>query len=570
MTYIRHFLAEGHHVTSPFDGAFDETCDILVVGLGTAGCMAALAAAKTGKRVIGIEAAPLPGGTPVTGFITDYFYGISGGLHDGIDRDADALLGTGLFYPHHAEKPGHPAYIRSASYAAALDKASVLSHFDSRVGAVITDGENRVRGVEYIKNDTVKTVGAKITIDAAEGVVCRLLGLPMLGGRSSDGAFAHISRAVNVKEDGAIRFLYHNKGNFAGMDAEEETRLIYERGACPPVLRDRYAEGGRSYGNALTIGRREVAKVETETVYTLADHLDGKKNDTLLYTFAPVDNSNPDAWNEDDDFLDWHVLCAMYACGITVSIDAGMLIPKGADGLLVCGKHIGVGHSLAGSVRMQRDMARIGEAAGTIALLAVQNGVTVREAASKTETLKNALAGTGCADDTKNRGICDLNEPDGRLWKPLALPQTEEELKNVLASDYPSPALIAVRMGMIGDADTLYRYTKDADTILADNAAVALGLLRDARALTRLRDILQRAPYTLCHTHNQTYFYPWSRVTKNENYIKAIILVGRLGGESDLQTLDAIAASREEGKSTAAAYALCAAKRIRARTDRKE
>ena len=567
MTYTRHFLAEGAHATAPFDGRFDETCDIAVIGLGTAGSIAALAAANKGMKVIAVEASPLPGGTPVTGFITDYFYGIRGGLNDSIDRDADALLGTGLFYPHHDKKPGHPAYIKSVALADALDKASVISHFESCVGAVFTDEEDRVCGVEYIENDTVKTVGAKIIIDAAEGIVCRLLGLPMLYGRSSDGAFAHISRAVSVKEDGAIRFLYHNKGNFAGMDAEAQTRLIYERGACSPVLRDSYAENGRSYGNALTIGRREVAKAETETVYTLGDYLNGVKNDTLLYTFAPVDNSNPDAWKEDDDFIDWHVLCAMYAAGITVSIDARMLVPKGTDGLLVCGKHIGVGHSLAGSVRMQRDMARIGEAAGTLASLAVTEHLTTLEAASRTDTLKGLLAETGCADDTKNRGICDLNEPDGEQWKPICLPENEEELKVVLASAYPSPALIAVRMGLACDADTLLWFTEDENTILADNAAVALGLLGDKRAVKRLRDILCRAPYTLTHEHNKTYFYPWSRVTKNCNYLKAVILLGRLGDKDDLTVLTDIACGRTElpqdMAGTIKAYAAEAAERIR-------
>lgn len=540
MTYTRHFLAEGTHVTSPFDGSFDETCDILVVGLGTAGSIAAIAGAGYGNRVIGIESAPLPGGTPVTGFIDDYFYGIRGGLNDRIDKTCDTLLGTGLFYPSHERKPGYPAYIKSAALADAFDKNAVRAYYDSRAAAVITDGNERVCGVEYSHDDTVKTVGAKIVIDAAEGIVCRLLGQKTLGGRRSDGAFAHISRIVSVKEDGAIRFRYHNKGNFAGMDAEEEARLIYERGACPPVLCETYTENERSFGNALTIGRRETAKAETEYVYSLADHLDGKTNDTLLYTFAPVDNSNPDAWNEDDDFIDWHILCAMYACGITVSIDARMLVPKGTDGLLVCGKHIGVGHSLAGSVRMQRDIARIGEAAGTLASLAVKEGLTTREAASRTQTLKAMLAETGCSDDTKNRGICDLNEPDGELWKPIILPKTADELYRVLASDYPSPALIAVRMGLAGDADTLYRYTTDADTVLADNAGIALGLLGDKRALTRIRDILQRPLYTLIHEHNKTYFYPWSRVTKSCNFIKAVILLGRLGDESDLPCLSRI------------------------------
>ena len=42
-------------------------CDVLVAGAGTAGCIAAIAAARQGVSVILVEKTPVPGGTYTNG-----------------------------------------------------------------------------------------------------------------------------------------------------------------------------------------------------------------------------------------------------------------------------------------------------------------------------------------------------------------------------------------------------------------------------------------------------------------------------------------------------------------------
>ena len=77
--------------------AFDADCDVLVIGLGTAGVMAAIAAAKQGCRVIGADAAPLAGGVGTAACVWDYYYGARGGLYREINRKADALLAEEVY-----------------------------------------------------------------------------------------------------------------------------------------------------------------------------------------------------------------------------------------------------------------------------------------------------------------------------------------------------------------------------------------------------------------------------------------------------------------------------------------
>src|SRR5690606_3504355 len=53
-------------------------CDVLVAGSGTAGTVAAIAAARSGGRVCAIDQAPFPGGVGTGGGIVSYYGGFSG------------------------------------------------------------------------------------------------------------------------------------------------------------------------------------------------------------------------------------------------------------------------------------------------------------------------------------------------------------------------------------------------------------------------------------------------------------------------------------------------------------
>ena len=70
------------------DVTFSDSCDILVVGVGTAGAYAALAASREGARVIAVEKDENIGGMPINGRVTTYYFGARGGTFEEIDREA--------------------------------------------------------------------------------------------------------------------------------------------------------------------------------------------------------------------------------------------------------------------------------------------------------------------------------------------------------------------------------------------------------------------------------------------------------------------------------------------------
>ena len=72
------------HVTP----CFAENCDVLVVGAGTAGAIAAIRAARGGMRVCAVDRLSFPCGM-LAGAVFGYYYGAKGGLHEEIDACVD-------------------------------------------------------------------------------------------------------------------------------------------------------------------------------------------------------------------------------------------------------------------------------------------------------------------------------------------------------------------------------------------------------------------------------------------------------------------------------------------------
>ena len=70
--------------------------DLIVAGLGAAGSIAAITAARLGLRVIGLEKGSQPGGVGTSGGIHSYYLGYSGGLYCEADEIASRLQERGF------------------------------------------------------------------------------------------------------------------------------------------------------------------------------------------------------------------------------------------------------------------------------------------------------------------------------------------------------------------------------------------------------------------------------------------------------------------------------------------
>ena len=66
--------------------AFDQQCDLLCIGIGSAGGYATLAAAREGLNVIAVEKDANLGGMAVNGKVAYYYYGFQGGSFEKNDQ----------------------------------------------------------------------------------------------------------------------------------------------------------------------------------------------------------------------------------------------------------------------------------------------------------------------------------------------------------------------------------------------------------------------------------------------------------------------------------------------------
>ncbi len=472
----------------------------------------------------------------------DYYFGARGGFYEDINKTADKILKSGIYMS--SEKKGFKSYttsIKSLSLESALDKYGVECYYDSVVTDVFTEDE-KICGIRMFNGEFVK-IHARVVIDSAEGAVCRLLGLNNLGGRKYDNHTARCSRTVAIYEDNRIRGAWRQCEQLSGKAIEDISKIFYYHSSLPPCYAEKFNEKSRLYALGCIPGIREVFCCETDEVYTFSDYLDGKINEKVaFYSLSQLDNSCEDVWNEDDDYIDWRLLCNMKTYAFSVGITPEMLIVKGVENLLAAGKHIGTGHTLSSGVRMRTDMEKCGETAAEMAVLALKHECTVREGTKYYfDELHAVLEKSGCYNKNNDRGMCDLNAQQNGMWRSVELPQTVDELKKSLNSITPSLGLFAVRTHKIEINDTIVEWLNSDSKVLRENTAVALGLIADKRALPVLRDILNSDIEYHVHYWPETWLFSWFSYTELCNYTKAACLMSRLGEACDRELMTRLA-----------------------------
>ena len=544
MPVNKHTLTDGIPTVTASNDVFDADCDVLVIGLGTAGVMAAIAAAKQGCRVIGADAAPLAGGVGTAACVWDYYYGARGGLYREINRKADALLAGGVYLSTAREGIStYPTSVKSLALEDTLDAFGVIRHYGTAVTAVYTE-DGRLCGAELFGERNFVRIRASVVIDGADGAVCRLLGLPALPGRKSDNRTARFARTVAMRDgEGRLCGAWH-QGDALPQDAgtEEISARFLRWSAKPPCYADHFDRGTRLLGLGCITGIREAACYVTEEIYTFSDWLEGKRSEKVaFYALSQLDNSCADVWNEDDDFVDWHTLCNMNPYAFSVGISPCLLMAKGIDNLLLAGKHIGTGHILTSGVRMRSDMEKLGEAAGVLAALCVSNRCSAKTVAElHFPAYRELLAQSGCFDADNDRGICDLNLPDRGMWRTCVLPRTAEELKESLSGITPSLGLLAVRLHRVPIDDGVAAWLTAENRLLRENTAVALGMLGDCRALPVLRNILRGDTERYIRYWDE-FRYGWHATTDLCNFIKAACLLARFRDPADEALMNEVA-----------------------------
>ncbi len=525
--------------------AFDLTYDVCVVGLGTAGAMAALAAAEAGATVFGIDFGQAPGGIAVCGGVQSYYFGAPGGRWEQIHTECRNYIDAGIFSPtceEHFEKRSHTGSVKGFVLEQNLLAAKVTLSYDSILLGVYTEG-NTVVGIRFLNSHGVqRTVQAKLCIDGAEGILARLAGASFQRKRASDG----ISMPASVFQlEGKPQGVDNKWGRSRMMDdlpTDELSRQLLQIYAGAPYLRREPLSYPIVEVGSL-VGRREMYCIDSEENMSLSDYFAGQRTQApAFYAFSCTDNSAHDMVAEDEALANWMFLAGINGHGFSIPVPYKAMIPKGVNGLLVTGKVIGSGHEAVSCVRMKADMEKCGEAAGVLAALAVKQNCDVR--AVPYTDLAERLTASGCLDPQWDVGFCDLRIRTEKLWQPLPLPKTEQELAQAFASEHPEVGLASAVYREVPN-EVFYALLRNKRQQIREHAAIALGIRGEYRIIPFLILILGRTPqWEISFTDANT--FDWLCVTHHCNYLKAVLLIGRFGYKPLLPRLEADLARLEE------------------------
>ena len=518
--------------------------EVLVVGGGTAGALAGIAAAREGARTTLLEACTFLGGIGSGGGIHSYYHGIPGGLQDEVD--ARMRETTPLFGPVN-KAPGFHPETKKVVLQQMAEEAGVKLVFDTTVtGVEVEDlptdlpskgtgrrASRRIRGVVTAGPEGGAAYRAAVVIDSSgDADVAFMAGAPFTYGRETDSLPHAYSQAAGVLDgEGRLRIVNFDAGYCDPTDVEDLTRA--RRLGLKHFERDHYAEEHRLVYIAPLIGLRSSRHIVGDYRLTLADEIVSREfPDVIAYAKSHYDNHALDYANESDEAMLWVWLLGHWRTPIGCEIPYRCLLPQSVEGLLVACRALSVTHDAHNQLRMQRDMQRLGEAAGIAAALSIRQKVTPRQL--PLEELQQKLLQTGALGQRKAPELTAGELP--AIHAPEALPaalpllpvdQLAQELendnpraavwplcrygedaipalRNALASDKPDTRFWAsVGLAMLNQpesASALIERVRARENDRTDSlriaptwygAMVLLGRLGDRNAVPAISDVLQ-------------------------------------------------------------------------------
>ncbi len=329
--------------------------DVVVVGGGTGGAPAGIAAARRGAKTLVLEYLHGLGGVGTTGYISKYYYGYI----QGFTREIDA--GVAAFAEDKKPRGGgwnvewkKEWYRRQLREAGADIWFAVLG-----CGAFVEDGH--VKGVVAATPDGRGVVLAKVVIDstgnadiaAAAGAACvytdgvsvavQGAGLPPrrlgAGYTNTDWTFIDDADVVDVWRAFVVAKKKYQDAYDLGqlVDTRERRRIVGDFTMSPMDI-----TLGRTYPDTIVIARSNF--------------------DSHGYTIHPVFLLRPPDREE-----------------MLVNVPYRCLLPKGLDGILVTGLGVSAHRDAMPVIRMQADIQNQGYAAGVAAAMAARTGKSLRD-----------------------------------------------------------------------------------------------------------------------------------------------------------------------------------------------
>lgn len=490
--------------------------DVLVVGGGTSGAVAAIAAARQGARVAVVEILPNLGGTS-SNRVHGYYWGapwkslLRQELGDRIRLTKST--GTGPL-----EKVRFSGEDKKYALQELALQAGVVIYYQSIATGAVVDGR-RVTGA-VIENAAGRHVLlAHVLIDATGHADLALAaGATPLKGRGTDGFLLEL-------EHGPLRDPAH-PGDIS-----------------VPYLQTPSA--------AVSLNIRESRRVLGDYVVTFDDAIHERLfPDTICRWRSNYDTHFPNSASQSELAQDWTALLGLWRRPILGSIPYRCLLPQGLEQILVAAKAYSTDHDALIGGRMQPDLEHLGEAAGVAAALACRLDVPPREV--PVDRLQAELVRLGVLRAADVPGPLAIEGPSPEdlhrqdLWRtereqqfpPSATPLTLEAAAARLGTEHALDGM--VRLYLAGDdARPWLRPLLDSDKRAArEEAALLLGILGDRAAAPQLMELLQqRNPRRFTFQLPQASSRPSVPL-----YWSAVILLGRLSEQRAVPELLALLA----------------------------
>ena len=400
--------------TSPAASRTLET-DVLVIGGGTAGTIAALQAGRLGARTILVEAGSQLGGTTTTagvdfpGLFHAWGKQVIAGLGWELVTAAVALNDGDLpdfTVPTGRQHWKHQVRINGALYAALAEEACLkagvqLRYYESPATVTATPTGWRVRLVG--KGTEVTVLTRQLLDSTGNAAVIGLAGLPRQREKTSqpgtliyrlggwDDASLNVpqlqKRAEAAIAAGELK-MTDIRGNIAGFlrnggenamhvpgadSSTSETHTTTNIAGRASLLRVmRFLKKDPAFG-LLKIERlqhetgvRETFRVVGETTVTHEDYVTGRVfPDAIAHSFYPIDLH-----------VDGSIVPKHLNEGVVPTIPLGALIPKGSRNLMVAGRCLSSDRLANSALRVQASCMAMGQAAGAALALAARAGTT--------------------------------------------------------------------------------------------------------------------------------------------------------------------------------------------------
>jgi hypothetical protein len=396
--------------------------EVLVVGSGSAGSTAAIAAARAGAKTLLLERYGFLGGTST--LVLDTFYGfftpgttprkVVGGIPDDVlgelvrrgvsfERPNTYGAGTGITY--------HPDVLKVVWEALALS-AGVRILLHAWVQDVERSGD-RLTGVIVATKAGLQRIGAQVVVDCSgDADLCHYAGAgyEKAGEKEPAQTLTTTFRMANVDlprrqalPKGELQRLMaaatgydlpRKEGSDHAMPVPGMTSTIMTRlqadATDPETLTRAEMEGRRQAleyarflkdrvpgyerssfaGFGVQIGIRETRRIYGEYRLTREDVLSARQfEDQIGLCGAPIEDHHAGSDTR------WHYLPE----GTSVGIPYRTLLPRDLGNVLVAGRCFSATHDAHASVRSMAQCMAMGQAAGTAAALAARRGGSPKE-----------------------------------------------------------------------------------------------------------------------------------------------------------------------------------------------